>query len=71
MFKRRSIPIRPLTALNLRSLDPRRSIREQFAADNLSEITNSTTLNELPRIEIGPDYYIKEDYLYRKRPKTS
>ena len=39
------------------------SVREQSENDNVSQITEATNINDLPRILINNRFYVKEEHI--------
>ena len=47
------------------------SVREQSENDNISQITEATNINDLPRISINSRFYVKEEHIFTKRARHS
>ena len=48
-----------------------RTIREQSQTDNESQISAASSIDDLPKLRIGNDVYIKAAYVHAKRPRHS
>lgn len=48
-----------------------RTVQEQSEADNTSQISTVSSIEELPKVTIGNHIYVKASYVHAKRPRHS